>query len=263
MRSEYAALPPHQGATTTGANQIGIAFSGHRRMVREVDGAGLRCDAAPGAVYVTGSSPITWLEVRDPTEALEIYPDLDLAASLTGSPTELRPALAVRDGTVFALAAALRRQHLFGVTWTEIEASTAAHRVVRQLVSVYGGVALDGDGPPRLPPSAVDQVAQYVDAHLGGPITLEAMAAVVAFSPFHFARSFKAATGSTPHGFVTAHRLMVAKHRLLCSNDSVAEVATTVGFRNLSHFRRLFRRHLGATPAQLRDRPHPRPVIGP
>jgi AraC family transcriptional regulator len=59
-------------------------------------------------------------------------------------------------------------------------------------------------------------------------------------------------TELTPHEYVTAHRLMVAKDRLLRSNDSVAEVATTVGFKNLSHFRRLFQRHFGATPTQLR-----------
>jgi AraC family transcriptional regulator len=251
MRTEYAVLPPHQGATTTGTNQLGIAFSGHRRMVREVDGDALRCDAAPGAVYVTGSRPITWLEVRNPTEALEIYPDLNLAGGLAGSPIEVRSALDVRDGILFAVATALRRQHMFEVTWTDIEASSIAHRVVRHLVSVYGGAAPDG-GEHRLPARTVDLVAQYVDAHVGGPITLEAMAAVVPFSPFHFARSFKAATGLTPHGYVTAHRLMVAKDRLLRSDDSVAEVAAAVGFKNVSHFRRLLRRHFDATPAQLR-----------
>lgn len=257
MRTEYAVLPPHLGETTTAGNQIGIAFSGHRRMVREVDGRARRCDAAPGAVYVTGSNSITWREVGDPTEALEIYPDLSLAAGLVRPPVEVRPALDVRDGVVFALATALRRQHLFGVTWTDIEASTIANRLLRHLVSVYGGATVERQGQGRLPPRAVDLVAQYVHAHLGGPVTLEAMAAVVAFSPFHFARSFKTATGMTPHGYVTAHRLMVAKDRLLRADDSVAEVATAVGFRNVSHFRRLFRRHVGATPAQLRAATQP------
>ena len=132
------------------------------------------------------------------------------------------------------------------------KASAIAHRVAQHLVSVYGGAALGGRGQRQLTPGAVDVVAHYVDANVGGPITLDAMAAVVAFSPFHFARSFRAATGLSPHGYVTAHRLMVAKDRLLRSDDSVAEVASVVGFENLSHFRPLFRRQFRATPAQLR-----------
>jgi AraC family transcriptional regulator len=75
MVSQYAILGPHSTSTTTGPHQIGIGFSGHLGLVRAIDGRAGRYDAAPGAVYVTGPSPIAWLEVTEPTEALEIYPD--------------------------------------------------------------------------------------------------------------------------------------------------------------------------------------------
>ena len=84
MVSVYAVLEPQAGVTTTGAHQVGIDFSGHRGLVREVDGRAERHDAEPGSVYVTGPSPITWLEVSDPTEALEIYPDHALVDRLAG-----------------------------------------------------------------------------------------------------------------------------------------------------------------------------------
>jgi hypothetical protein len=38
MVSVYAALGPQAGVTTTGAHQVGIDFSGHLGLVREVDG---------------------------------------------------------------------------------------------------------------------------------------------------------------------------------------------------------------------------------
>ena len=246
MVSVYAVLEPYPTVTTTGAHQVGIDFGGHRGLVREIDGRAERHDAEPGSVYVTGSSPIRWLEVRDPTEALEIYPDLALSEAFG-----VRPSFAVRDGVVFAVASRLRRAHLAPGTLADIEASTLAHLLARHLMRRYG----TGPAPSRageLRPGAVDVVAEYTRAHLAGEITLDALAAAVNLSPYHFARSFRATTGTTPHVFVTEHRLMVARDRLLRGDASVPGIARSVGFSNISHFRRLFRRRYGLTPADLR-----------
>ena len=151
MVSVYAVLGPQAGVTTTGAHQVGIDFSGHLGLVREVDGRAGRHDAPPGAVYVTGRSPITWLEVSDPTEALEIYPDRALVSRLAGdlrgtlpNPGEVRPSFAEPDGVVFAVASQLRQAHLDpeAGALTDIEASTLAHRLAGHLLRRYGA------GPP-------------------------------------------------------------------------------------------------------------------
>ena len=260
MASVYAVLGPDAGVTSTGAHQVGIDFSGHRGLVREVDGRARRYDAEPGAVYVTGPSPISWLEVSDPTEALEIYPDRALVDRLAGGSgaAEVRPSFAEPDGVVFAVASRLRRAHLAGVhladgALTDIEASTLAHRLAGHLLHRYG----DGPGPRRgqageLRPEAVDVVTEYTRAHLASQITLDRLAAAVHLSPFHFARSFRATTGLTPHAFVTEQRLMIARDRLLREDASVTGVALEVGFSNISHFRRVFRRRYGLAPGELR-----------
>ncbi len=253
MRSVYAVLGPQDGVTTTGAHQVGIDFSGHLGLVREVDGRAERHDAPPGAVYVTGHSPITWLDVSDPTEALEIYPDRDLVDRLACETAEVRPSLGEPDGVVFAVASRLRRAHLAAGTLTDVEASTLAHLLVRHLLRRYGrGPGPRGGTAGELRPGDVDVVAEYTRAHLADVITLDGLAGAVSLSPYHFARSFRATTGMTPHAFVTEHRLMVARDRLLRGDTSVTGVALSVGFSNISHFRRLFRRRYGLTPAGLR-----------
>ena len=254
MVSVYAVLGSHPRITTTGAHQVGIDFSGHLSLVREVDGRVRRHDAEPGAVYVTGSSPITWLEVTDPTEALEIYPDRALLDRLAGRNAEVRPSFAARDGVVFAVASRLRRAHLTAGALTDVEASTLAHLLARHLLRRYGaGSPLPHRSAGELQPGAVDVVAEYVHAHLADEITLDGLAAAVNLSTYHFARSFRSTTGLTPHAFVTEHRLMVARDRLLRGDASVAATGLSVGFSNISHFRRLFRRRYGLTPADLRQ----------
>ena len=262
MVSVYAVLGPQAGVTTTGAHQVGIDFSGHLGLVREIDGRAGRHDAPPGAVYVTGRSPITWLEVSDPTEALEIYPDRDLVRRLAGGlrdTAEVRPSFAEPDGVVFAVASRLRRAHLDSGAGalTDIEASTLAHRLAGHLLRRYGTGPGPGTSTGRGPigelrPGAVDVVAEYIRAHLADVLTLDNLAGAVSLSPYHFARSFRVTTGMTPHAFVTEHRLMVARDRLLRGDASVTAIALSVGFSNISHFRRLFRRRYGLAPAGQR-----------
>ncbi|WP_232661510.1 helix-turn-helix domain-containing protein [Pseudonocardia sp. TRM90224] len=250
MRSEYASLPPSDGTTTTKANQLGVSFSQHTGPVRTVDGRSTKADVAAGAVFVTGSDAITWSEVGEWTEAMEIY--LDPALLPAGG--EVVTAMDARDGVVLGAAHVLRRAHLTGGRLTDVEASTLAHRLARHLDDVYAPGARKRVNPPvgAMDRKLVDLVVQFVDAHLQETLTLDRLADVAALSPFHFARAFRASTGISPHRFVTARRMEAARARLVGSRESVVDIAHAVGFSNVSHFRRVFRRELGALPGEVR-----------
>lgn len=252
MRSEYNWIAANDGATRTEPNQVGVSFSNHRAAVYELAGRTVQADIVAGSVFVTGREPITWTRTLETTEALEIYPDLDLVASLAPGRPEIAPA-AGRDGTVLAIASILKRAHLAGSALTDVAASTLAHRLAGHLLANYSDVR-----PTHLPGGlldrrTVDRVTEFVDAELAGVLTLDRLAAVALLSPFHFARVFKATTGLAPHQFVTARRIQRAKVLLGTSTASVPDIAHAVGLSNVSHFRRVFRDHTGVLPGQVRE----------
>lgn len=248
MRSEYSWLPAGGDGTRTEAHQIGVSFSAHRGAVFESGGRVSSADIAAGSVVVTGAEPLTWLRAPEATEALEIYPEVG-----DGHGWEARPAAVVRDGTVLAIASVLKRVHVAGADLSDIAASTLAHRLADHLSRHYGG-GRRGDERARgtLDRASVDRVAEYVDANLSGPLTLDRLAAVAMLSPYHFARLFRRTTGLAPHQFVTSRRVDRATRLLVGSGTSVVDIAAAVGMPNTSHFRRVFRRHTGLLPGQLR-----------
>jgi transcriptional regulator GlxA family with amidase domain len=69
-----------------------------------------------------------------------------------------------------------------------------------------------------------------------------------------FHRRFKRATGYTPVHYVQVVRIEEAKQLLERATLTTDEIAAEVGYEDPSHFRRLFKKLVGVTPAQYRQR---------
>ena len=137
---------------------------------------------------------------------------------------------------------------------SSIEASSLAHLVARQLLVNYCGSELAEAtvNGSKLSETAIQMVCDYIEVNLCSQITLSDLAALVYLSPFHFARCFKATIGLAPHQYVLARRMELAKRLLLTTTLNVAEVAWSIGYENISHFRRVFALHIGVTPGVIR-----------
>ena len=249
LRSEYSWLPPDGSVTTTAPNHIGVSFSAHDHVGHEAAGRAGYIDIPPGAVFANGSHEVHWTNVREPTEALEIYPDADRIAGV-----EIEPAVARSDATVLGIATLFKRAHVLAAEPDPIQASTLVQRLVTHLAEHYAHPRRrPGTGPGRLARRQVDRVAEFIEDHLDAPLVLDDLARQAWLSPYHFARAFKNTTGMAPHEFVTMRRLERAKWLLIRTRQSVPEVAYAVGYSNVGHFRRLLRRHTGLRPADLRQ----------
>lgn len=77
-------------------------------------------------------------------------------------------------------------------------------------------------------------------------------ARAVGYSDAQFRRRFHEWFHQAPQHYLARHRLELARQQLQFSQKSVAQIGQELGFANLSHFTRAFRRVFGSPPATLR-----------
>lgn len=104
-----------------------------------------------------------------------------------------------------------------------------------------------------LPKHKLRRVTEFIEENLEHDLTLSEIAQIADLSPFHFARAFKQATGSTPIQFLTRRRIDLAKRLLAESELPIVEIGLRAGFKNQSHFTTLFRKITAMTPKAYRN----------
>ncbi|WP_179862117.1 helix-turn-helix domain-containing protein [Longibacter salinarum] len=85
-------------------------------------------------------------------------------------------------------------------------------------------------------------------------ISVKALAASVGMSSRTFSRRFKASTGETPIQYLQRVRVNAARHLLENDLKTIQEVCWAVGYEDVGHFRKLFKRYTGMPPQTYRNR---------
>ncbi len=98
----------------------------------------------------------------------------------------------------------------------------------------------------------VSMARQYIDAHYLEELSLEHLAAVAAFSKYHFLRCFKQVYGMAPYQYVLHLRLSAASRQLRLGRMSLTEIAEVTGFGDRRAFNKAFRKAYGVAPADYR-----------
>ena len=84
--------------------------------------------------------------------------------------------------------------------------------------------------------------------------TVVSLARHVAMSRTTFAAKFKDLVGEPPQHYFTRLRISAAALRLRSSRDKLNAVAADAGYRSQAAFLKSFKRHMGTTPGEYRDR---------
>ncbi|MEQ8335150.1 GlxA family transcriptional regulator [Nisaea sp.] len=163
----------------------------------------------------------------------------------------------VRDGDVWTSAGVTAGIDLALAMVEEDLGRDMALSVARQLVVFLkrpGGqsqfstiLALQG-GEGRF-----DELHAWMQQNLRRRLAIDDLATRAGMSVRSFSRHYRSATGRTPANALEDMRLETAR-RLLEQNGSVSRVAQLCGFGTEETMRRVFRRRLGASPQEYRER---------
>jgi len=101
--------------------------------------------------------------------------------------------------------------------------------------------------------TAIEIINNKIDLGL----SLKELAGKVYMSESRFSHVFKDVVGVPPRRYVIKARMEKAREMLLLSDQTVTEIALTLGYDNPAYFSRLFKKRWGASPAGYRAA-HPR-----
>jgi len=100
----------------------------------------------------------------------------------------------------------------------------------------------------------LQQAIKYIHNNFSTDISLDRVAGTVGISKYHFCRFFKEMTGMTYLSYVNRVRIEQAKKLLNDEELSITDTGYAVGYSDLTHFERIFKKLTGTTPSQYRRR---------
>jgi AraC family transcriptional regulator len=196
-----------------------------------------------------------WQQPVVPARVVSFYIDPQsplLDEALRFSEIEFKPQLFFSDPELWRIAMKLKDETLKGEGALQHYGEALAVLLAHELVRINNGSAAPAPARGGLAGWQQKRVADYIEAHLADSVPLAELAAIVDYSPFHFARAFKRSFGLPPHRYHVNRRIERAKELLAVPGKSVTSVGIAVGFAETSSFSAAFRKATGRSPSDYR-----------
>jgi len=240
-------------------NFVHVVLHGSVKYSVVTRGRTLEFRATPGTTFILPQGTIDEVRWAGPTRriAVAIHPSL-LANALDETAHEPNIELTehwnLMDPNIMAVLRAMTTDldecspagRLYGESLAN---ALAIYLLNRYTVRRYSPVAYRGG----LPGYRLRRVLDYIGDNLADNLSLSQLAAVASMSPHYFSALFKRSTGHPPHTFVLLQRIEHAKRALRVADRSITEVGLDAGFQNPSHFSRVFRKAVGASPSRFKS----------
>ena len=97
---------------------------------------------------------------------------------------------------------------------------------------------------------SVARAIQHMNRFFDNDLTLDDYAKICCMSKYHFLRTFKEVTGTTPMEYRNRIRIDHSKELLANSYFSITEIAESLGYTSLAYFSAHFKREVGISPTE-------------
>ena len=172
-----------------------------------------------------------WLATLPPPEASELFASI----SVLRDPA-LRESISATMSVIFADESSSALERTLGTLLGALSAVVPAHRV-------------PGDGDAKMLATLAPAIERLRSDETNPRIS--DLATLVGMDRYQFIREMKRATGLSPVAWRQNARVLRARH-MLRTDQSIADIAHTLGFADQSHFHRIFRAHVAASPGAYR-----------
>lgn len=241
-----------------GHHTLSLYLEGGQHIYRR-DGRGAIAGGAPGKVCLLPAGHVSAWDICEQLHMFHLYIDPAELNRLAISAFDMDPRQVELQDLTFAdddFIGNIVRTAILPQNWSDpadrMVMNSAANMLMVNLLKnhtrrlemprVRGGLA----------PGLRARLAEFIEANLDQPLTLDDLAAEAGLSPYHLAKMFKVSFGLPPHRFVTDRRISRAKELLMHTDTALAEVALACGYSSQSHFTNSFRRYVGVSPMAYR-----------
>lgn len=141
-----------------------------------------------------------------------------------------------------------------------VENILSRRRLLQQdvLSSIDNSQSLPAIGMPQIVDTdkkMMDKLMKFIEEHIDdSDLKVEDMAEAMFLGRTVFNEKIKSLVGMTPNKFLTHIRLEKAKYLILNSKYTFSEVAAKVGFADARYFSKCFKREVGCTPSEYREK---------
>ncbi len=97
-----------------------------------------------------------------------------------------------------------------------------------------------------------DGVLEYIHENLNTPLTIQQLAGIANLNSTYFSNLFSKLIGMSPIQYINKRRIEEAQKHLLCTDETLYQIAQRVGFSDEYYFSRIFKKTVGISPNHYR-----------
>lgn len=94
----------------------------------------------------------------------------------------------------------------------------------------------------------IHQAIRIIEDELAGPLRVTELAQRCGYSENYFREVFRENVGVTPNTYINRRKISRAKEEMLYSDQTVTQIAESLGYQSIHYFSRLFKKMTGITP---------------